>query len=118
MAKILIVDDAMFMRMSIQQMLEHTEHTVVGQATDGVEAIEQFVALKPDVILLDITMPKMDGIEALKQIKAIEPDTRVIICSAIGQQDMITKAIEQGAETFIVKPFTQEHLLRAIDNVV
>ena len=118
MAKILIVDDAAFMRMTIQQMLEHKEHTVVGQATDGEEAVEQFSALKPDVVLLDITMPKMDGIEALKQIKKIDPKTRVIICSAIGQQDMITKAIENGAETFIVKPFTQEQLLRAIDKVV
>jgi len=77
--------------------------------------VERFVSFKPDVILLDITMPKMDGIEALKQIKAIEPKTRVIICSAIGQQDMITKAIEYGAETFIVKPFTQEKLLQAIE---
>jgi len=118
MAKILIVDDAMFMRMSIQQMLEKTEHTVVGQAMDGVEAVEKFAALKPDVVLLDITMPKMDGIEALKQIKEIEPKTRVIICSAIGQEDMITKAIEYGAETFIVKPFAQEKLLQAIDKVV
>lgn len=118
MAKILIVDDAMFMRMSIQQMLENKEHTVVGQAMDGVEAVEKFVELKPDVVLLDITMPKMDGIEALRQIKTINPETRVIICSAIGQQDMITKAIELGAETFIVKPFTQEILLQAIGNVV
>lgn len=117
MAKILIVDDAAFMRMSIQQMLENTEHTVVGQAMDGEDAVEKFSALKPDVVLLDITMPKMDGIEALKQMKVIEPNARVIICSAIGQQDMITKAIECGAETFIVKPFMKERLLQAIDKV-
>lgn len=118
MAKILIVDDAMFMRVSIQQMLEKTEHTVVGQAMDGVEAVEKFVALKPDVVLLDITMPRMDGVEALQQIKTIEPKTRVIICSAFGQQNMITKAIECGAETFIVKPFSEEQLVRAIDKVM
>ena len=118
MAKILIVDDAMFMRVSIQQMLENTEHTVVGQATDGVEALEQLEVLNPDVVLLDITMPRMDGIEALKQIKTMNPKTRVIICSAIGQQDLITKAIELGAETFIVKPFAKEILLQAIGNVV
>ena len=117
MAKILIVDDAAFMRMSIQQMLENTEHIVVGQAMDGEDAVEKFSALKPDVVLLDITMPKMDGIEALKQMKVIEPNARVIICSAIGQQDMITKAIECGAETFIVKPFMKERLLQAIDKV-
>lgn len=118
MAKILIVDDAAFMRMSIQQMVEHKEHTVVGQAMDGVEAVEKFASLKPDVVLLDITMPRMDGVEALKQIKTIDPKAKVIICSAAGQQSMITKAIECGAETFIVKPFSEEQLLQAIDKAM
>lgn len=118
MANVLVVDDAAFMRMNIQQMLERKEHTVIGQAMDGVEAVEKFVSLKPDIVLLDITMPKMDGIEALRQIKTIDPKAKVIICSAAGQQSMVTKAIEYGAETFIVKPFTEERLIQAIDKVM
>lgn len=118
MAKVLIVDDAAFMRMRIKQMLEANGHTMVGEAIDGIEAIEKFAELKPDVVILDITMPGMDGIEALKRIKVLEPKAKVIICSAMGYQELIARAIEQGAKEFIVKPFEAEQLIAAIEKVV
>ena len=118
MASVLVVDDAAFMRMRIKQMLEASGHTMVGEAMDGVEAIEKFAELNPDVVILDITMPGMDGIEALKRIKVLNKDAQIIICSAMGYQELIAKAIEQGAKEFIVKPFKEEQLMAAIDKVV
>ena len=118
MANILVVDDAAFMCLTIQQMLEKNGHTMVGQAANGIEAVEKFVELKPDIVILDITMPEMNGIEALKRIKIIEPDAKIIICSALAQQEMIARAIEFGAEDFIVKPFKEEHLIQAVEKVL
>ena len=118
MAKVLIVDDAAFMRLTIRQMIEPEGHTVVGEAGNGVDAISQFKKLKPDIVLLDITMPDMDGIEALKQIREADPTAKVIICSAVGQQIMIAKAIEAGAQNFIVKPFQKETLIGTINKVL
>ena len=118
MAKVLIVDDAAFMRLTIRQMIEPEGRTVVGEAGNGVDAISQFKKLKPDIVLLDITMPDMDGIEALKQIREADPTAKVIICSAVGQQIMIAKAIEAGAQNFIVKPFQKETLIGAINKVL
>ena len=118
MANVLVVDDAAFMRMQIKQILEREGHLVTGEAENGIEAVEQFEKIKPDVTILDITMPKMDGIEALKKIKEIDPDSKVIICSAVGYQEMLTKAMQCGAETFIVKPFEEEHLIKAVNKVM
>ena len=118
MASVLVVDDAAFMRMRIKQMLEANGHSMVGEAMDGVEAIEKFAELKPDVVILDITMPGMNGIEALKRIKVLNKDAKIIICSAMGYQELIAKAIEEGAKEFIVKPFEAEQLMAAIDKVV
>ncbi len=115
MAKVLVVDDAAFMCLTIQQMLERNGHTMVGQAANGKEAVEKFALLKPDLVILDITMPEMNGIEALKRIKIIDPKAKIIICSALGQKEMIAKAIEYGAENFIVKPFKEDLLIRAVE---
>lgn len=118
MAKILIVDDASFMRMTIKQMLEKNGHETVGEAGDGIEAVKKFIEVKPDVVLLDITMPEMNGVEALKRIKELDPTAKVIICSAMGQQAMVAQAIQSGAKDFIVKPFEADRLIAAIDRVM
>lgn len=118
MARVLVVDDAAFVRMALQRALEPQGHTIVGEAGDGIEAIEKFAELKPDVVILDISMPQMNGIEALKRLKILEPDAKVIICSAIGYQSMLTEAIELGASEFIVKPFDPVQIAGAIDKVL
>ena len=118
MASVLIVDDTLFMRASIKQRLEKNGHTVAGEASNGVEAIERFAAVKPDVILMDITMPDMDGLEALRLIKEIDKNAKVVMCTAMGQQAMVAKAVELGAQQFIVKPFQAERLIAAIDSVM
>ena len=118
MARVLVVDDAAFMRMTLQQALEAHGHIMIGEAEDGVEAIKKFAELKPDVVILDISMPQMNGLETLKRIRILSPDAKVIICSAIGYQGMLAEAIELGASDFIVKPFTAMQLAEAIDKIM
>lgn len=118
MAKVLVVDDAAFMRMTIRKALETNGHSMIGEAASGSEAVDKYRVLKPDVVILDITMPEMNGIEALKRIKEIDANARIIICSALGNQQMLAQAIECGAEDFIVKPFEATHLAAAVDKVM
>lgn len=118
MAKVLIVDDAAFMRMTIRQMLEKGGHETIGEAENGVEAVKKFIELKPEVVLLDITMPEMNGVEALKRIKELDPKARVIICSAMGQQAMVANAIQYGAKDFIVKPFEEDRLIASVNKIM
>lgn len=118
MASVLIVDDAAFMRLTLKQMLEAYGYSVAGEAANGKEAVIKFIEAKPDVVLLDITMPEMDGIEALKRIKEADPKAKVIICSAMGQQTMIAQAIQCGAKDFVVKPFEEKRLIAALENVL
>lgn len=118
MASVLVVDDAVFMQMTIQRMLEANGHSVAGLASNGIEAIEKYAELKPDVVILDITMPEMNGIDALKRIKVFDKNARVIICSALPHPEKIAEAIELGAEEFIVKPFESVHLIGAIENIM
>lgn len=118
MARVLIVDDAAFMRMTIRQIIEAEDHTMVAEAENGVEAIEKFMETKPDVVILDISMPEMNGIETLKRLKILDPKAKIIICSAIGYQDLLAQAIECGAAEFILKPFEKEQLVNAIEKVM
>jgi len=112
--KILIVDDAAFMRMMIKDILSKNGFEVVGEANDGSQAIEKYKELKPDLVTMDITMPEMDGITALKEIKKLDGNARVIMCSAMGQQAMVIDAIQAGAKDFIVKPFQADRVIEAI----
>ena len=112
--KILIVDDAAFMRMMIKDILEKHGYEVVGEAADGAEAVEKYKELKPDIVWMDLTMPEMDGIQALKEIRKIDSDAKVIMCSAMGQQAMVIDAIQAGAKDFIVKPFQADRVIEAI----
>ena len=114
MARVLVVDDAMFMRMTIKKMLEANGHSVAGEAGNGVEAVKKYMEIKPDVVLLDITMPEMNGVDALKRIKEADAKARVIICSAMGQQAMVAQAIQNGAKDFVVKPFEESRLVAAV----
>ncbi len=119
MAKnILVCDDAAFMRMMIKDILTKNGYNVAGEAENGLKAIEKFNATKPDLVLMDITMPEMDGIQALKKIKELDPAANVIMCSAMGQQAMVIEAIQSGAKDFIVKPFQAERVLEAVKKVV
>ena len=119
MAKnILICDDAAFMRMMIKDILTKNGYNVVGEAENGAKAVEKYQELKPDLVLMDITMPEMDGIQALKAIKAADPSATVIMCSAMGQQAMVIVSIQSGAKDCIVKPFQQDRVLEAVRKVV
>ena len=119
MAKnILICDDAAFMRMMIKDILTKNGYEIAGEAENGVKAVEKYNETKPDLVLMDITMPEMDGIQALKKIKEADPNACVIMCSAMGQQAMVIEAIQSGAKDFIVKPFQAERVLEAVKKVV
>ena len=118
MAKnILICDDAAFMRMMIKDILTKNGYNVAGEAENGAKAVEKYAELKPDLVLMDITMPEMDGIEALKKIKASDPSASVIMCSAMGQQAMVIESIQSGAKDFIVKPFQADRVIEAVQKV-
>ena len=119
MAKnILICDDAAFMRMMIKDILTKNGYNVAGEAENGAKAVEKYAELKPDLVLMDITMPEMDGIEALKKIKASDPSASVIMCSAMGQQAMVIESIQSGAKDFLVKPFQADRVIEAVQKVV
>ena len=119
MAKnILICDDAEFMRMMIKDILTKNGYNIVGEAENGAKAVEKYAELKPDLVLMDITMPEMDGIEALKKIKAADANASIIMCSAMGQQAMVIESIQSGAKDFIVKPFQADRVLEAVQKVV
>ncbi|WP_100487692.1 response regulator [Sporolactobacillus pectinivorans] len=112
--RILIVDDAAFMRMMLKDILTKNGFEVVGEGANGNEAVSKYEELKPDLVTLDITMPELDGIQALKKIKAKDSDCKVIMCSAMGQQSMVIDAIQAGAKDFIVKPFQADRVIEAI----
>ena len=115
---ILICDDAAFMRMMIKDILTKNGYNVIGEAENGAVAVDKYKDLKPDLVLMDITMPEMDGIQALKAIKAADPGANIIMCSAMGQQAMVIEAIQAGAKDFIVKPFQADRVLEAVKKVV
>ena len=119
MAKnILICDDAAFMRMMIKDILTKNGYEIAAEAENGAIAVEKYPEAKPDLVLMDITMPEMDGIEALKKIKAADANASIIMCSAMGQQAMVIESIQSGAKDFIVKPFQADRVLEAVQKVV
>ena len=115
---VLVVDDAAFMRMMIKDVLVKNEYEVLGEAENGKKAVEKYEELKPELVIMDITMPDMDGIEAVKRIKAIDPSAKIIMCSAMGQQAMVIEAIQAGAKDFIVKPFKPDRIIEAVQKVL
>ena len=119
MAKnILICDDAAFMRMMIKDILTKNGYNIAGEAENGAMAVDKYNETKPDLVLMDITMPEMDGIQALKKIKENDPSASVIMCSAMGQQAMVIESIQSGDRDFIVKPFQADRVLEAVQKVL
>lgn len=118
MARVLVVDDAAFMRKLVTDVMVDGGHEVVGEAGTGVEAVERFRQLRPDVTTLDITMPEKDGIEALKEIIAEDPEAKVVMCSALGQDSKVLESMRLGAKDFVVKPFEPARVLSAIEKAL
>ena len=118
MARVLVVDDAVFMRKVVSDALAKGGHEVIGEAANGQEAVDQFQSLKPEVMTLDITMPEKDGLTALREIIAMDPQARVVMCSALGQETKVLEAIKAGAKDFVVKPFQPDRVLSAIAKAV
>jgi len=116
--RVLIVDDAAFMRMMIKDILGKNGYEIAGEAENGSVAVDKYKEIKPDIVTMDITMPEMDGIAAVKEIMAFDPSARVIMCSAMGQQSMVIDAIQAGAKDFIVKPFQPERVLEAVAKAI
>ena len=114
MKKVLIADDAVFMRTILKSIFEKGGYIVIGEAGDGNQAVEMYKSLRPDIVTLDITMPNIDGLSALKLIKEVDPYANIIMCSAMGQQAMVLEAIQNGARDFIVKPFQPVRVLEAV----
>ena len=115
MKKVLVVDDAAFMRISIKKMLEKNGYEVVGEAENGMIAVEKYMELKPDIVTMDITMKEMNGLEALKAIIEKDKNANIIMVSAMGQEGMVKDAVLSGAKGFIVKPFKEETLVKALE---
>jgi two-component system, chemotaxis family, chemotaxis protein CheY len=113
-ARILVVDDAAFMRTVLKKILTEAGHEVVSEATDGVDAIVKYAECRPDLVTMDITMPKMDGVQALKAIRGTDGNARVIMCSAMGQESLVVEAISNGARDFVAKPFEADRVVEAV----
>ncbi|WP_019152667.1 response regulator [Robertmurraya massiliosenegalensis] len=118
MARILIVDDAKFMRLTLSNILTKANHEVVGEGENGRDAVVLYRELNPDLVTLDITMPEMSGLDAIREIRKEFPQAKVIMCSAMGQQKMVVESIEAGAKDFIVKPFDEGRVLEAVNRVL
>ncbi len=117
-ARVLIADDASFMRQMIREIIEPEGYEVVGEATNGIEAVDQFLELRPDLVTMDIVMPKRSGIDAVKGILAEDAQARVVMCSALGQETLVTEAIQAGAKDFIVKPFKPDAVIATLGKIL
>lgn len=117
MPKVLLVDDAAFMRMRCAKLLTENGYAV-DEAENGQEAIDKYIAIKPDLVLMDITMPVMDGLTAVSEIKKIDANAKIVMCSALGQQNTVMSAIKAGAKDFIVKPYQPDKILTTIKRFI
>ena len=118
MKRVLIADDAIFMRIALKTILERNGFEIVGEAEDGAIALEKYKLLRPDIITLDITMPVMDGLEALKQIKAFDKNAKVMMISAMGQETIVREAVMLGAIGFVIKPYKEETIAKAFSKLL
>jgi len=116
--KILIVDDAAFMRMMIKDTLKKNGYENLLESPDGEIAVQMYKAEKPDLVIMDITMPNKNGLEALKEIKEMDPNAKIVMCSAMGQESMVVEAIRSGAKDFIVKPFKADRVLKTVQGIL
>nr|WP_239616026.1 response regulator [Cohnella mopanensis] len=114
----MVVDDAAFLRAMLKDILVKAGHEVISEAANGEEAIERYRKLRPDLVTMDITMPIMEGVEAVKEIRKMDPTANIVMCSAIGQRNLIIEAIQSGAKDFIVKPFHASRVVEAINKAI
>uniref|UniRef100_A0A7C3YBQ0 Response regulator n=1 Tax=Geoglobus ahangari TaxID=113653 RepID=A0A7C3YBQ0_9EURY len=117
MPRVLIVDDAAFMRKLLKNILFSGGFDIAGEAENGKQAVELYKKLRPDIVTMDIIMPEMNGIEALKEIKKIDPNAKVVMCTAVGQEQMVKTAIKFGAKGYIVKPFQAPKVIEELRKV-
>ena len=117
-ATVMIVDDAAFMRMMLKDILTKNGFTVLAEAENGAVAVEKYMDIKPNLTIMDITMPEMDGLQAVKEIRKRDPQARIVMCSAMGQQAMVIEAIQSGAKDFVVKPFQAERVVEAVSKAL
>ena len=115
---VLVCDDAIFMRTMISDILSQAGFEIVGEAESGVQAVEKYRVLKPDLVTMDIVMPDMGGIEAVREICKDDPEAKILMCSAMGQQALVVEAIQAGAKDFVVKPFQPSRVLEAVQRVL
>ncbi len=115
--KVLIVDDASFMRAMLKDILVSGGFDLAGEAVDGVEAVQKYKELRPDVVTMDIVMPLRSGIDAVKEIIAFNKDARIIMCSALGQESLVLEAINAGAKDYIIKPFDPDKVVEMVKKV-
>lgn len=118
MARILVVDNASFMRSSLKYILETSGHEVVGMAENGIEAIRLFKEIKPDLVTMDILMEEMDGIQALENIRKYDPAAKIVMVTALGQENTVERAMQLGALGFIRKPFKVTDITKEIDKAL
>ena len=118
MAKIMLVDDAAFMRMMLKKALTESGYTDFVEAQDGAEAVKKYGEENPDLVIMDITMPNMDGLQALKKIRESDPNAKVVMCTAMGQEAMVVEAIKSGAKDFVVKPFNGERIVQTVSYIL
>ena len=118
MAKIMLVDDAAFMRMMVKNALTKSGYDNFVEAQDGAEAVKKYDEEKPDMVIMDITMPNMDGLQALKKIRENDPNAKVVMCTAMGQEGMVVDSIKSGAKDFIVKPFNAERIVQTVNTIL
>lgn len=118
MADVLIVDDSRTSRKILRGILEENGHNVIAEARDGASGVLLYQELKPNIVTMDVTMPKMDGIEALKKLKEYDPDAKVIMVTAAGQKSKMIEAIKAGASEFVSKPYQAEQMKEVINKVL
>jgi len=117
MKRVMVVDDAMFMRASLKMMLEKNGYEIAAEAENGAIAVQKYKEIKPDLVTMDITMPEMDGLQALKLIKQFDANAKVVVVSAMGQEPVVKDAILSGAKSFIVKPFKEDFVLKTLSSI-
>ena len=115
---VLVCDDAIFMRTMVGDILTQAGFEIIGEAETGVQAVEKYQQLKPDLVTMDIVMPDMGGIDAVREIVKLDPEAKVLMCSAMGQQALVVEAIQAGAKDFVVKPFQPSRVLEAVTRVL
>jgi two-component system chemotaxis response regulator CheY len=115
---VLLCDDALFMRAMLRGIVTQAGYDVIGDAANGRIAVEQYTALRPDIVFMDMVMPELGGVDAVREICKLDPNARIVMCSAMGQQQIVAEAIQAGAKGFITKPFTASRVLEALADLM